>query len=231
MTADLAYIQRKFQEFNVLCFEGKLTPPSFRVSHARTFLGQVRYVRRRMDVSDSESWTVRSEDKVNDMWHYSGFVFSISNKKDLPEHELEDIILHEMIHYYILSNQMHDTSAHGTIFKQIMNDINHRFGRHITVSHRTTKEDHDNDTERRQHVLCVSQLRGGQVGVTVAARTRIFQLWNGLPKIPDVLSCRWYVTTNPFFNRFPRAKTLRIYRADREELAIHLKDARPLVRL
>jgi len=66
------------------------------------------------------------EQNPDGTWHYFGFVFRISTVIDLPEREVEDTILHEMIHYYILSNQMQDTSAHGEIFMRMMKDINVR---------------------------------------------------------------------------------------------------------
>jgi len=66
------------------------------------------------------------------------FQFVISTKVDLPEAEVEDTIIHEMIHYWILSNQMQDTGPHGDIFKAKMKEINMKYNRNLSIVHKTT---------------------------------------------------------------------------------------------
>ncbi len=121
MTITVDYIRRNFDEFNMLVFGGVLKTPPFRVSRARTFLGMVKCKRKRMLLSK---------------WHFYDFEFVISSKVNLlkDENEVEDVILHEMIHYYILSNQLQDSSAHGVLFRKMMKDINTKFNRNITIS-------------------------------------------------------------------------------------------------
>lgn len=58
---------------------------------------------------------------------------------DLPEDVVKDTIIHEMIHYYIMSNQMQDTAPHGKLFIAKMQEINRKFNRNLAVTHRTTK--------------------------------------------------------------------------------------------
>ena len=111
MIATIDYIERKFNEFNHMIFEDRLKPLPFKLSCARTFLGQLRYRRKR------------------GFWgkcKYDNFQLVISGRRDMAESLLEDTIIHEMIHYYILSNQLTDTSSHGKLFRQMMNDINAR---------------------------------------------------------------------------------------------------------
>ena len=85
-----------------------MKPLPFRLSNARTFLGQLRYSRKR------SFWGG---------WKYGNFQFVISAGKEMDERLLEDTIIHEMIHYHILSNQLQDTSAHGKLFRKMMDDI------------------------------------------------------------------------------------------------------------
>ena len=82
MIASIEYVKHKFKEFNELCFEGKLKPLPFRLSSARTSLGQVRFM---------------SEKNPDGTIHYYGFIFVVSNKYDLPEKEIEDTILHKAL--------------------------------------------------------------------------------------------------------------------------------------
>lgn len=216
MIPTLEYIENKFHEFNELMFEGKLADLPFKLSSARTFLGQIRYIRDKMPDGTER---------------YCGFQFVINTKIDLPEREIEDTIIHEMIHYYILSNQMQDTGPHGELFIQMMQKINLKFDRNVSVAHKVTKEEQDNDTEIREHLFCISKFRGNQLGITIANKSKILQLWDELPKVSRVEECKWYLSTDPYFNRYPRASSVKIYPIDKEVLEGHLKDAKLLVRI
>lgn len=68
------------------------------------------------------------------------------------------------------------------------------------------------------------------MGITVATRSKLFYLWDEIPKFPKVEEWHWYSTTNPFFNRYPRASTVKIYAISLEDLDVHLKGAKALVR-
>jgi predicted SprT family Zn-dependent metalloprotease len=215
MRATRDYVIRKFNDFNLQYFDGRLKPIAIRMSTARTFLGQVAYHRDRM---------------ADGTWHYRDFTFKISTILDLPEHEVEDIILHEMIHYYILSNQMQDTAPHGELFRGMMRHINTHFGRNISVTHRSTKAEKETDVQLRQHLICAVLFNTGERGITISTRTRIFRLWDAIPRVPGVVECKWYSSTDPFFNRYPRAIKVKIYRIAAEDLEKHLQGAVPLIR-
>ena len=87
MRATLEYIKQKFDEYNNLMFEGKLKPLPFKLSNAKSSLGAVLILR---------------EKNPDDTWYYYGSVFKTSTLTDLPEDVVEDTIIHEMIHYYIM---------------------------------------------------------------------------------------------------------------------------------
>lgn len=215
MRATQEYAERKFDELNERCFEGGLPRVSIRMSRARTYLGQLGFKRRR---------------KLWGKWEYYDFVLRISTRMDLPEQEVEDTLLHEMIHLYIAYHHLKDTSTHGQIFRKLMNDLNQRFDRHITVSHRKTQEELAQDTQRRAHLICVSTFRSGERGITIAAKSRVFRLWDVMPRFPEVTATEWVLSYDPYFNRYPRALTPKIYRIDQEILSAHLKDAQRLIR-
>ena len=48
-----------------------------------------------------------------------------NTRVDLPEREVEDTIIYEMIHYHIGYNWLEDASAHGPLFLSIMNEDRH----------------------------------------------------------------------------------------------------------
>ena len=85
-----------------------------------------------------------------------------------------------MIHYYIMSNQMQDTAPHGKLFIARMQEINRKFNRNLSVTHRTTKEEQDSDKRVQQHIICVSRLKTGKHGVTIATKSRLFELWDAI---------------------------------------------------
>ena len=214
MYPTLPYILEKFKQYNALIFQDKLPMLPIRIGHARTSLGGLRYAKRKNLLG-----------KVK----YSNFQMVISDYYDLPEREVEDTLIHEMIHYYIAYHQLHDTSAHGELFHQMMNEINEKFGRHITVSHRSEQSAVDRQERIKAHYICVSELTDGRGGVTVSAKTRVFELWRKLPQSFPIKKMTWYGSTDPYFNRFPSALKPKMYLVDRAEIEERVKCAVELV--
>lgn len=212
MKATQAWAEEQFRHYNDLCFDGSLPQVPIVMNRARRCLGSLRYQRQRRLLGGPR---------------FSDFRLCISTVYDLPEAEMEDTLIHEMIHLSILSRQLQDTSAHGPLFRQMMQDINTRFHRHVTISHRSTDTAYA-DQQRRVHYLCVSHLQDGRVGITLASHTRIFHLWRELPRSFPITSSQWYGTTDPFFNQYPRALKPKLYIIDPALLAEHLTDATPL---
>lgn len=207
------YIERKFHEYNELIFEGKLPLPDITLSPARTFLGKLRYSKKR------NLWG---------KWKYSNFRLVISTYFDLPENMVDDTIIHEMIHYHILYHHIKDTSSHGTVFRGIMQQINERYGRRITISCRLPENAQRTRQKQQARVICVSHFNDGRVGVTILARTRILELWQCLSTIPDIADCQCYISDNPFFNKYPRSVTPKIYHITQAELDTNLIGSKQL---
>lgn len=208
MVASQAFVQTTFDRFNTLCFEGVLPTVPIVLTKAGTFLGKMEYKTGRNFIR-----------------------LKISTSFDLSQEELEDVVIHEMIHYYIAYRKLRDTSVHGETFRSIMDSINHKYGRHITVRHRV--EPHQNliregRIQPRKHCLCVSTFPDGKKGITVCASTKIFELYRLLPRYYGITKMEWYGSLDPFFNRFPRARTPKIYKITADELEEHLQQAVPL---
>ena len=214
MIPDLSFLQQSYDRFNALCFEGTLPPVPFRLVSARTFLGKVAYKMKRGIFSKAK---------------YTDFCIRISTSFDLPEAEWEDVIIHEMIHCHILVNGIRDTSAHGQVFREMMDKINSDYGRHITVRHKSKEGSAPAGKEEyRENWLCVTQLQDGSWGITSCARTRVLEIHRGLPRHYRLRSLAWYGSTDPFFNSYPRSIKPRIYKITRAELDEHLKGSTPL---
>lgn len=215
MRPDKKWVEAKFRHFNQLCFEGKLPPVAIKITNASSYLGKV---------------TCSKKKTLLGKWRHEDFNLLISNRRDLAEEVLEDTVLHELIHYHILLNGIKDTSPHGKIFRSMMHDFNRRFGRNMSIRHRVTEEEHARNQERRSNLVCVARLKNGKRAVMVAARSCIFKLWNGMESWDIVEDFQWVYTDHPLFSRFPRSRTLKLYKAGEEELTEALKGARCLER-
>ena len=191
------YIRQKFDEFNKLCFGGQLPPIRIVMTEAKTYLGKVSYR------------TVRRPDgsTVN-----SAFTLRINTRIDLPQDEVDDTILHEMIHYYIAVNNRKDDAPHGTLFKQMMNHLNTRYNRHITISHRNTAAQQEQAIDSRPvwHVIAVVNFTDGRTGIKVLPRVleRILHYYNQVSSQPQVKKVELYFSNNPYFNRYPNSARL-----------------------
>jgi len=212
MRATVPFIQSSFSKYNELCFEGKLPPVPIKLSRARTFLGKMTYV------------GVRS--LFGKIVRFENYCLRISTCFDLPENELEDVVIHEMIHYYIALNNIKDTSAHGQVFRNMMDKLNTEFGRHISVRHYGKGlADIPGQGGPRECWICVTQLQDGNWGLTSCIRARVFEMHRNLPRCYRLKSLEWYFSTDAFFSRYPRSRKPRIYRVSRAELDEHLTDA------
>ncbi len=209
-------IQNIFTKYNDLCFDGKLPIPRISIGQAKNYLGQLRY-------------KVKKDKNGNPT--YYDFSLNISKLYEMDQEKLEDVVTHEMIHYYIHYNHIQDTSAHGVVFRKMMNDINTRYKRHITISDKSALPVANDSQKAKLHLVCVASLKSGDTGIAVCARSRAFEIYDELPRRYDILKLNWYYSTAPFFNRFKRTNMAKLYRVDKEEIEKHLASAIELERV
>lgn len=195
MRASLLFIIARFQQFNEAIFHGELPAIPLTVSNARTRAG---------------SFTIRRRRGAGGRWLKPEYSIAISSRFDLPQQEIEDVLIHEMIHYYIALRGINDTSAHGPAFRRIMDDINRLHGRHITVATRLTAEMQQTDRTVRPRVVCAVRLRDGRRGITIVAAPRLRQTLADLPAHFPVDELHAYAVADPYFNRFPTQRSLKI---------------------
>lgn len=211
-------VKNKFNEFNRLMFAGRLEAIPIEITDAASYMGQC--VSKCRQLSDGRR-------------EHSDFRLKISNRVSLPESELEDIIIHEMIHYFITSSGLQDTSTHGEIFKAIMRSINSAYGRHISISHRLTEQQRDESAKAKRswHVIAAVIMKSGKRGVKVLPRVipKILHYYRQVSATPDVERVELYLHDNPFFNRYPNSAALRIYHIERNELTDNLNGAHKLI--
>jgi len=214
MRADIPYVQQKFREFNRQMFDGRLPEPPVSITNAKTYLGVCAYRKHR-------KWNGRLE--------YSDFRIRISRRFDLSRDEIDDTIIHEMIHYYIGLFSPADMPGHSALFRRMMADINTRYGRHISVSHRLTPDQQEQaiDNRPKRHIVAKVVLKDGRTGIKVIpCMERLIRRYHrGMMASGKVSSIEFFQTTDPFFNRFPSSSAFTVYFPDPDVLAQHLPDS------
>ena len=214
MKPTISYIEQKFEEFNNQMFGGKLPKIPVELSDAKTFLGQCVYKKKRKPFGKTELYDFR---------------LRINTRADLPEREVEDTIIHEMIHYYIGYNKLEDASAHGPLFVGIMNEINRKFGRHLTVSHKSTKEQREQLQDKRSHyhVIALVNFHDGRTGFKVLPRVlrSILYYYNNVSANKEIDSIQLYMSNNVFFNRYPNSSSLKVHLLEADEIYKQLEGA------
>lgn len=213
MKATLEYIEQKFREYNRLMFRSSLPTPAFRLSNARTALGKLTCIQRRNPAGKVEKY---------------GFTLWVSKLFDFTPEEIDDVIIHEMIHLCIGSRQLRDTSAHGVVFRRIMNEINSRYGRHIKIANHGSGASPAKPSAAQScppAYFAVVRLKNGATGIMAVAMTRIFELWRAVGHSPEVEQAEWYVSTDPYFASFPKSRSPRMRLVSPEEYEPHLRSA------
>lgn len=218
MIASLDFIADRFDYFNKLCFQGSLPTPKFQISSAKTFAGQMKY---RRNVSSLRMGIPKCED----------FRLCISRRFDLPQNEIEDTIIHEMIHYYIAYNGIRDTSPHGRVFREMMNGINHRFNRNISISIKKKTVDQSGETAQSSKlvIICLMRLVDGATVLAIPTRTRIFEFREAIAQSAKVAASAWYASRNRFFDRYPHTMKGTVYHISADDIRKELSDAYTII--
>lgn len=221
MIADLAFVERKFDEFDRKIFNGRLPRIPLLMTDARTYRGIC------------ESRIVRNSDGSKT---HTDFKIRISRAFDLPEMEIEDVIIHEMIHYFIDYNGLIDSAPHGYLFKSLMVSINNAYGRKIQISHRqpdgSEPPGQSTPTTGKWHVVAVLYFTDGRVGFKVIPRnTRSLTMFRQkIGNVSEVGRLELYLTNNGYFDRYPSSVALRYHSITQEELKNRLEGARELTK-
>lgn len=211
MIATLPFLEKRFNTFNDAYFNAALPAVPLKLSRAVRSLGACTYKKRRKFFGGPE---------------YYDFCIRISTRFDLPENELEDILLHEMIHYEILVNQQRDTSAHGRLFRERMKGINEAYGRHITVSHRLTPQQREQIAAGQKPVKRVVArilMKDGRIGVKVLPDIpkRIKAYRRGLMLSGEVAAIDFFRTDDPYFSQLPKSSALNVFFPKDPDLEAH----------
>lgn len=218
MKPTIEYIQKKFDEYNDRIFAGRLPKIPVLLSDAATFVGKCCFRQQ------------RSSDGLIKCFDFS---LRINTRIDYPESVIEDTIIHEMIHYFIHFNGLHDSAPHGELFVALMNRINISHNRNITIRHKSTPDEQIQArcAKRSWHVIAAIKFKTpGKHGVKVLPRVgkTILTYDKAVRASSNIESADYYLSDNPFFNRYPNSGALKVHDIDYKILVENLRDARRL---
>ena len=217
MRATLPYLQEKFREFNIRIFGGRLPEVRISLCEVTSFVGQYKSKIRLLPDGRREPYE-----------HQLRF----STSFDLSECDMEDTVIHEMIHYFIAYNGLQDRSVHGPLFKALMYSINENHGRNITISHRTTHREMADarSAKKKWHVVAILHFTSGETGVKVLPRVipKIIDYYKGITAASNISHVDLYLHNDSFFNRFPTSVGRRCHTITPAELRLHLQGAHVL---
>lgn len=201
MAPTAEYLRAQFAAFNARYFGGVLPEPQFRVNSARTVLGRFscRRVRRGLlGLRASEEYTI-----------------AVSRFYDLGERDVQTVLLHEMIHFYLCYRRMADSSPHGKLFRREMERIN---ADGWSISVRTSTKGWQPSAEKCSSKRCVVALTTAD-GCYFAAvqRPYVKAFDRAMGRIASLKRHEWYVTGDSFFRQYPLVRTLRFRLVTTEE--------------
>lgn len=200
-----------FQQFNRDYFSGGLPLPRLVPSRSRTRLGS-------FSCKSKMTWRGR---KLTD------FTIRISTYYNMSERQMQNVLLHEMIHYSIAYSGLKDTSAHGVVFRGMMENLNRKYGWEITVMQDTKgwklsemaqrKIDSQRGTER---LVLAMRTRDGRCFLSVVNPRFREKLEVQIKKVPDIVWHQWLVSSDEYFINFPTVRTLRGRRVSEDQLKV-----------
>ena len=195
MNAELTidYLRQAFEHYNNLIFDGKLPVPKLKWSRAKTRLGQMA-CKRKM------SW---GRTKFYD------FSISISNYYKLTTEQIDDVLIHEMIHYSIAYTGLKDTSSHGIVFHGMMDKINRTFGRHLTISVRTRNLQPRTAQQPKDYLILALKMKDGKYFLSSVNPSAAGKLAISLARTREIAHYAWYQSQDEYFHSMPRVRSLR----------------------
>lgn len=116
MVANIQNLQLAFNQCNMKYFEGKLPIPMFDLLHSFRTCGY-------FHCDYEQGWFSKK---------LYNFCISMTDYYDFTPKQFEDILVHEMIHYYLAYFGIDKSLSHGREFKKMAKRLNQTYGLNIT---------------------------------------------------------------------------------------------------
>lgn len=180
-----------FSLFNDRYFNGRLPMPVIAVGNSRTRLGSMSWKRKKRQLFKSDD----------------SYVIRVSNYFDMDETHYKNVLLHEMIHLCIVHRKIRDTSAHGVVFRKMMESIN-ADGWEISVSTRIGDEVKRNTKANKRPKIVLAAVTAEGKHVLSVVNPRYAATLNRIMEASKDVSCfSWHISDDDYFTSFPMVRT------------------------
>ncbi len=211
LTTDI--LRTWFNRFNKEYFDGALSDAvSFEVSNSKHQLGQFCCTKRK-------SWLLKRPRPVD-------CVIKVSRYFEISEREIQSTLLHEMIHYYIISNGLTDTSPHGKIFRWHMNRLNQQYGWNITIRQNITEWKVSSDYLNASYLVLAVVLNDVKCVLSVVNPKYKDKIDKDAKRCEAVKSIRWFTSTDNYFIKYNKVRTFKGLFVDRKTFEEKCKDTK-----
>lgn len=169
-----------------------------------------------------------SRDKREGVMKNEDRIIIYNKVEDFDEVYLDSLLVHEMIHQYILQNNISDTSTHGKVFKDFMQRINGRFEGRLQICVKSVNPAIPRKGPGSQiHILLIvkNKLESFCCIINPSRLEYFSKLVKRYKKKGVVGDYKWLQSNDIYFSRFPRCtKVLHGLKFTHEELEAFLKD-------
>lgn len=114
MELTIPLLKNKFKTYNKLYFNNELPTPKFKLIKSYRTLGYF------------------SCKKIIGKRKLKGQMLEMSSYYDWNENDLRDVLIHEMIHYYLGYKHIDNNLTHGKDFLNMANDFNQKYQMNIS---------------------------------------------------------------------------------------------------
>lgn len=108
MYPTIPFIEEKFKQYNKEYFNNELPTPTFMLFHPKTTLGQFESTQRLDPLANA----------------YHKYIIRMSTYYDRTEHDVDETLIHEMVHFFIDFKGIEDNGSHGKKWKALAEEIN-----------------------------------------------------------------------------------------------------------
>lgn len=198
-----AWLHTWFDIFNRTYFQGELPTPRLALSKARTRLGSMS-CKRRFTSQGSKTFD---------------YAIHISTYYQQTERQYQNVLLHEMIHYYISYKGIKDTAPHGQVFHSMMTTLNGKHGWEISVRSKMTETEYNAEyPNTKPYLVLVVETVEEQLFISVVNIKYTYDIQQQVNKFNEIKHHQWYISTNTYFHHFPAVRSLRGKKISAEEL-------------
>ena len=188
-----------FHKFNEEIFSSELPLCELYISASRTQAGYFRVIRK--------------------FGRKPRVTIAVSRTLPMIQEEIEDTLVHEMIHYLLYHRGIKESRPHGNAFRTIMKDINLRYGRHITISLKIPdqRQRELSGTTPNPNIICVIRWKEGTLSLTKCSRPLVGTLLKFIRHSREITESQWYYSSAPILDKYPLSRTPKFYRLTEQD--------------